>query len=49
VRKAYIPGGAGCGWLQLWGVVLYGASTVKVTVRLDGSCRKVGGVDGHLE
>ena len=24
-------------------------STVKVTVRLAGSCRRVGGVDGHLE
>ena len=31
------------------GRCLVGASTVKVTVRLAGSCRRVGGVDGHLE
>ena len=26
-------GSAGCGWQRLWGAALYGASTVKVTVR----------------
>ena len=36
--------GSGCGALCC-GV----AGTVKFTVRLAGSCRRVGGVDGHLE
>ena len=31
-------------WCYVEGVI-----TVKVAVRLDGSCRRVGGVDGHLE
>ena len=31
------------------GRCLVGARTVKVTVRLAGSCRRVEGVDGHLE
>ena len=31
------------------GHCLVGVSTVKVTVRLAGSCRRVGGVEGHLE
>ena len=34
-------------WLvAVVGRCLVGASTVKVTVRLAGSCRRVGGVDG---
>jgi len=36
-------------WLWLCGAGTRAVCTVKVTVRLAGSCRRMGGIDGQLE